>query len=138
MDNSYTLQRAELIREAARVPELEYIFRHDLTRDSAYNSILLRERREFHGRVGQAIEEIFVGRLEEQSYLLPHHFYQAGDTQKALIYSVMAGEMAENVYANDEAITHYTRAIEIAKPRDLGDMSDEILERIGRLRSNPG
>ena len=43
-----TLQRVELIREAARVPELEYIFRHELTREAAYSSILLRSRREFH------------------------------------------------------------------------------------------
>jgi len=49
-----TLQRAELIREAGRLPELEYIFRHDLTREAAYNSILLRERRDYHRRVGEA------------------------------------------------------------------------------------
>ena len=113
-----TLQRAELIRETARVPELEYIFRHDLTRDAAYNSILLRERREFHGRVGQAIEEIFDGRLEEQSHLLAYHFHQAGDTQRSLKYSVMAGDEAARLYANDEATTHYARAIELARQGD--------------------
>ncbi|PKB73334.1 MAG: hypothetical protein BZY75_02365 [SAR202 cluster bacterium Io17-Chloro-G7] len=113
-----TLQRAELIREAARVPELEYIFRHDLTRDAAYNSILLRERREFHGRVGQAIEEIFSGRLEEQSHLLAYHFNQAGDTRRALEYSVMAGDAAARLFANDEATTHFSRAIELARQGD--------------------
>ena len=113
-----TLQRAELIREASRIPELEYIFQHDLTREAAYNSILLRERREFHGRVGQAIEEIFNGRLEEQSHLLAYHFHQAGDTQRALRYSVMAGDAAANLYANDEATTHYSRAIELARQAD--------------------
>ena len=61
-----TLQRVELIRESDRVPELEYIFQHDLTREAAYNSILLRERREFHKRVGEAVEEMFSDRLEEQ------------------------------------------------------------------------
>ena len=119
-----TLQRAELIREAARVPELEYIFQHDLTREAAYNSILLRERREFHMRVGEAVEEIFNDRLEEQSHLLAHHFHQAGDVQRALHYSVMAADAAARLYANDEAITHYTRAIEIAKQ---GDSSNQQL-----------
>ena len=76
-----TLQRVELIRESSRAPELEYIIQHDLTRGAAYNSILLRERREFHKRVGEAGEEIFNDRLEEQSYLLAHHFHEAGETQ---------------------------------------------------------
>ena len=98
-----TLQRVELIRESTRVPELEYIFQHVLTRGAAYNSILLRERREFHKRVGEAGEEIFNDRLEEQSHLLAHHFYEAGETQRALKYSIIAGERALSTYAHDKA-----------------------------------
>ena len=98
-----TLQRVELIRESSRVPELEYIFQHDLTREAAYNSILLRERREFHKRVGEAVEEMFNDRLEEQSHLLAHHFYEAGETQRALKYSIIAGERALSTYAHEEA-----------------------------------
>ena len=108
-----TLQRTELIREAGRVPELEYIFRHDLTREAAYSSLLLRERRGFHRRVGEAVEELFDDRLEEQAHLLAHHFYQAGDDERALKYSVMAGDGAVRVYAHQEARSHYTRAIEL-------------------------
>jgi tetratricopeptide (TPR) repeat protein len=108
-----TLQRAELIREAGRVPELEYIFQHDLTREAAYNSIRLRERREFHRRVGEAVEETFDDRLEEQSHLMAHHFFQAGDTQRALKYSAMAGERALSTYANEEALAHFERALTV-------------------------
>ena len=108
-----TLQRAELIREARRVPELEYIFQHDLTREAAYNSILLRERREFHRRVGEAVEEMFNDRLEEQSHLLAHHFYQAGDNERAFRYCMMAGDEAARLYAHQEANSHYTVAIEL-------------------------
>tara|TARA_B100000749_G_scaffold164920_1_gene126783 strand:+ start:159 stop:407 length:249 start_codon:yes stop_codon:yes gene_type:complete len=82
---------------------LEYIFQHDLTREAAYNSILLRERREFHKRVGEAVEEMFNDRLEEQSHLLAHHFYEAGETQRALKYSIIAGERALSTYAHEEA-----------------------------------
>ncbi|MEE8465928.1 MAG: adenylate/guanylate cyclase domain-containing protein, partial [Dehalococcoidia bacterium] len=117
-----TLQRAELIREASRVPEVEYIFQHDLTREAAYNSILLRERREFHLLVGEAVENLFSNRLEENAHLLAHHFYQAGDHERAMRYSVMAGAESARLYANDEAITHYARAIEIAR---AGDSSNE-------------
>ncbi|MBC8280398.1 MAG: AAA family ATPase, partial [Chloroflexi bacterium] len=114
-----TLQRAQLIREEARVPELEYIFQHDLTREAAYNSILLRERREFHLRVGEAVEKLFGDRLEENAPLLAHHFYQAGNNEQAVKYSIMAGKESARLYANDEAITHYTHAIELAKDGNL-------------------
>ena len=119
-----TLQRAELIREAKRVPELEYVFQHDLTREAAYNSILFRERRDFHRRVGEAVEEMFNDRLEEHSHLLAHHFHQAGDNERAMKYSVLAGDVAARLYANDEAITQYTRAIELARK---GDSSNQQL-----------
>ena len=121
------LQRAELIREAGRVPELEYIFRHDLTREAAYSSILLRERREFHRRVGEAVEELFNDRLEEQPHLLAHHFYQAGDNQKAMKYSAMAGGVAARLYAHHEATTHYTRAIELARQVDTPERDQQDL-----------
>ena len=108
-----TLQRAELIRELGRVPELEYIFRHDLLREAAYSSILLRARRDFRRRVGEAVERLFGDRLEEQAYRLAHHFYEAGEHERALTYSVMAGRAAARLYAHQEANSHYTRAIEL-------------------------
>ena len=136
-----TLQRTELIREAGRVPELEYIFRHDLTREAAYNSILLRERREFHGRVGEAVEELFNDRLEEQSHLLAHHFYQATGYERALEYSMMAGAAAARLYAHQEAKAHYTRAIELVgrvaasreQPIDAYISCGRTLELIGEF-----
>jgi len=123
--NLNTLQRAELIREAARLPELEYMFQHDLTREAAYNSILLRERREFHLRVGEAVEQLFGDRLEENAHLLAHHFYQAGENERALKYSIIAGDESARLYANDEAITHYSRAIPIA--REIGSPNEQLI-----------
>ena len=137
-----TLQTAELIREAASVPEVEYIFRHDLTRDAAYNSILFRRRRQFHRRVGEAIEELFGGRLEEQAHRLAYHFYEAKDNDRALKYSTMAGDVAAGLYANDEAVTHYTRAIELA--REAGPQEAEqgelarLLESLGDVKRRLG
>ena len=110
-----TLQRVELIREAARVPELEYMFRHELTRDAAYNSILRRRRPELHRRVGEALETLFPDRLEEEAHRLAYHFYEAGDQERALKYSITAGDAAAHLYANTEAISHYARALELVK-----------------------
>jgi predicted ATPase/class 3 adenylate cyclase len=110
-----TLQRVELIYEAARLPELEYMFRHELTRDAAYKSILRRHRRQFHRRVGQALEALFPDRLEEESPRLAYHFYEAGDSERALKYHTMAADAAAGIYANAEAVVHYTHALEVAR-----------------------
>ena len=110
-----TLEHVELIYEAARVPELEYMFRHELTRDAAYKSILRRRRRQFHRRVGQALEALFPDRLEEEAPRLAYHFYEAGDSERALKYYTMAGDAAAAIYANAEAVVHYTHALEVAR-----------------------
>ncbi len=116
------LQRVELIREVARLPEVEYVFRHELTRDAAYKTILRRQRRQFHRQVGEALERLYPTRLEEFASRLAHHFDQAGDDEKALRYSRLAGDAAARLYANVEAIEHYSKAIQLARkqgaPRD--------------------
>ena len=110
-----TLQRVELIRETARVPDLEYVFRHELTRDAAYNSILRRRCRQLHRRVGEAIEELFTDRVEEQPSRLAHHFDEGRDFERALKYYTLAADAAARLYANVEANTQYARAIELAR-----------------------
>ena len=109
------LQRAELIREGARWPELEYMFRHELTRDAAYNSILRRQRRLYHRAVGETIENLFPDHLEEEAHRLAYHFEQAQDAPKALKYYRLAGDSAARLYANQEAVDHYRRAISFAR-----------------------
>ncbi len=73
------LQRMDLVREKTCLPELEYIFKHSLTQEAAYNSLLLERRREFHRRVGEALEKLFADRKEQFLGLLAHHFEAAGD-----------------------------------------------------------
>ncbi|MDH3944639.1 MAG: AAA family ATPase, partial [Anaerolineae bacterium] len=122
-----TLQRVELIREAARVPELEYIFRHELTRDAAYGTILRRQRRQFHLQVAETIEELFPDKLEEEAHRLGYHFAQARENERALRYYTLAAEAAARLYANREAADHYKEAIKFAQKvgisiEDLNDL----------------
>jgi predicted ATPase/class 3 adenylate cyclase len=117
-----TLQRVELIREEARIPELKYVFSHELTRDAAYQTILKRERREFHMKVGEAIETLFPDKLEEEAHLLAVHFRAAEDRERALKYFQLAGDAAARLHANAEAITHYTQAIELTEEDDVERM----------------
>ena len=68
------LQRLELIYEKSLLPELAYIFKHALIQEVAYNSLLLKKRREIHERIGQAIEELYPDRLEEFYEMLAYHY----------------------------------------------------------------
>jgi class 3 adenylate cyclase/tetratricopeptide (TPR) repeat protein len=112
------LQRMELVREASRMPELEYTFRHALAQEAAYRSILRKQRRTFHRQVADAIERLFPERLEEFAPLLAFHFHRAGD-QRGLKYAIMAGDAAFRLYALPEALEQYSLALEFAGSEDL-------------------
>jgi predicted ATPase len=114
-----TLERVDLVREAARTPELEYSFRHELTRDAAYGSILRRRRRELHQHVGEAMEALFADSLEANAHRLAQHFAEAGDSERAMKYHVMSAEAAAAISANTDAAKHYARAIEAAERLEL-------------------
>jgi len=108
------LQRMDLIQETTRLPELEYIFRHELIRDAAYQSILRRQRREYHRKVGAAIETIYPDKLAEEAHLLAYHFNAARDYPQALRYYQIAGDQSFKLFANQEASEYFRQAIEIA------------------------
>ena len=74
-----TLQREEMIRERTRIPELEYIFKHFLTREAAYEGILKRDRKAYHRRVAEAMERLFPDRSDEMLGLLAYHWERAED-----------------------------------------------------------
>ena len=126
------LEGLALIREAARTPEKEYRFRHALTRDAAYATILRRRRRQFHRRVAEAIEALFPDRLEEESHRLAEHFKEALVMDKAQHYYTMAGDQASRLFANMEAIEHYTKALELARESSPGDQLVRLYQRLGR------
>ncbi|MCO6450078.1 MAG: AAA family ATPase [Caldilineales bacterium] len=127
------LQRSELILEASRLPEVEFMFRHTLTQEAAYNTILRKRRREFHRRVGEAIEQLFSERLEEFYPVLAHHFSQAGDA-RALAYEIRAGDAAFSLYAIPEAVSYYQQAAEgLRKDANASpDSLRHVFLRLGR------
>jgi len=114
-----TLQREEMIRQRAGVPELEYIFKHHLTQEAAYNGLLKKERRVFHRQVAETLEQLLPDRIEEQVGLLAHHWEQAGETERALSYLRRAGEQAAAHFANAEAVDFFSRALDLTPEDDL-------------------
>jgi ABC-type oligopeptide transport system substrate-binding subunit/class 3 adenylate cyclase len=127
----FTLQQEEMVRERARLPELEYIFKHELTREAAYNGLLKKERRAFHRQVAEALERLFPEREEEQVGLLAHHWERAGDAEKATEYLLRAGDQARLAYAHEEAAGFYQRALVFLKDAGEHERAARTLMQLG-------
>jgi predicted ATPase len=126
------LQRVDLVNEVGRRPGIEYTFKHELARDAAYNTILLRRRRELHRQVGEAMETLFADMIEEVAHRLAQHFAAAGDSEKAYRYYVMAGDAAAAMSADAEATDHYAHALQAAETLQIPAAERARLERIAR------
>jgi class 3 adenylate cyclase/tetratricopeptide (TPR) repeat protein len=125
-----TLLQLDMIRESARVPEVEYIFRNPLTQEAVYETILLKHRREFHRRVGEAMEELYPDRLEGLYGLLAHHFSLAGQRDRAIKYYLQASRQSVTVFAYDEAVQNLRKALELIEAVDQPETHLEILEEL--------
>ena len=89
------LQGLEFIYEKHLFPELEYIFKHALNREVAYNSLLLKRRKEIHESIGKAIEEIYADRIDDFYEVLAHHFSKGNNLEKTYQYLKLSGEKAD-------------------------------------------
>jgi class 3 adenylate cyclase/tetratricopeptide (TPR) repeat protein len=123
-----TLVRMDMIREAARLPELEYAFRNPLTQEAVYRTILLKRRRAFHKKVGEAMEELYPERLEGLYGLLAHHFSLAGERAKACEYYRKAAQRAVSLYAYEDAIRNLEAALALVEPSASGETRLVLLE----------
>jgi class 3 adenylate cyclase/tetratricopeptide (TPR) repeat protein len=108
------LKGIELIYEKSLFPELAYMFKHALTHDVAYNSLLVQRRKDLHHLIGLAVEELYPDRLADQYEVLAHHFSKAEDWPRAFDYLVKAGEKAAQGFANREALALYQQALDVA------------------------
>jgi tetratricopeptide (TPR) repeat protein len=114
-----TLQREQMIREQARLPERQYAFKHYLTVEAAYGGILRRERRATHRRVAEALEQLYPERVEEQLGLLARHWEEGGERARAAGYLERAGAQAASQFANAEALVYLARALDLTDEGDL-------------------
>ncbi len=105
------LQAAEFLYEASLFPELEYTFRHALTHEVAYGSLLQERRRALHARIVEAIEQLYPERLTEQVERLANHAFLAEQWEKALGYLRQAGAKAAARSAHREAVVYFEQAL---------------------------
>ena len=106
------LQAAEFLYETRLFPDLEYTFKHALTHEVAYGSVLQERRRALHASVAEAIERLYPDRLAEQVELLAHHAFHGGLWEKAGSYLQKAGAKAADRSAHREAVSYFDHALE--------------------------
>jgi class 3 adenylate cyclase/tetratricopeptide (TPR) repeat protein len=105
------LQTAELLYEARLFPDLEYTFKHALTHEVAYGSVLQERRRALHATILETLERLHAGRLGEHAEVLAHHAERAAIADKAVRYLREAGTKAAARSASREAIDFLERAL---------------------------
>jgi len=109
------LQAAEFIYERPAFPDPEYTFKHALTQEAAYGSLLKERRGMLHERTGQAIEALNPQALEAHYEELAHHYGRSENTPKAVEYLRLAGEQAVARSAYGEATGRLRQALELLK-----------------------
>jgi len=94
------------------------MFKHALTQDVAYNSLLEKRRRELHCIIGQAMEELYGDRLAEHYEIIAYHYAKGEDWYKALEFNLKAAGKANHSFANREALAYFDQAFTIAEKLD--------------------
>src|SRR4030095_15613223 len=94
------------------IAEPIYVFKHALTQEVAYDSLLTTRRQVLHATAGHAMERLYDKGLAEHSEELAHHFSRGEVWEKAFGYLTKSGDKARQAFANQEAITFYTQALE--------------------------
>ena len=107
------LKDSELVFERGIYPQSTYIFKHALTQDAAYGSLLKSTCQKYHKKVAQALEERFPSTVETQPERLGYHYTEAGLLEQAIPYWQRAGDIDMKRSAHTAAIGHYTRGLEL-------------------------
>jgi predicted ATPase/class 3 adenylate cyclase/ribosomal protein L40E len=107
------LQEAEFVYEEPASEETAFIFKHALTRDVGYNSLLNEQRSSFHEKIAVTIEELYASRLEQHYSELAHHYGRGGNTKKAVQFLRLASQQALERSAHTEALAQLATALRL-------------------------
>jgi len=137
------LKRLEFLYERARGEVPVYIFKHVLTQDVTYDSLLTTRRQVLHAAAGHALERLSPDWLVERSEELARHYTEAGLTEQAVHYWQKAGQRAIERSANMEVISHLTKGLELLAtlpetPQRLQREVDMLIALGASLRATKG
>jgi len=115
------LKDSELLYERGIYPQTSYIFRHALSREVVYDSILGKKKKELHEEIGKGIEELCKDSLADQYGVLVEHFFVSENYAKAAEYSRLAGKKAEKAASFPDAIAHAKKRITCLEKLPMAD-----------------
>lgn len=128
------LSGMELTLQEKPEPELEYLFKHVITQEVAYESLAYATRQTLHEQIARYIEQSYKRDLRSYVNLLAYHYGRSQNTDKQRQYFRMAGDLAKAAYANDAAIHHYQRLVPLLPESEQA----EILRFLGDIRELTG
>ena len=106
---------AGLLYQRGQPPKSRYVFKHALIQDAAYESLLKTTRQQYHRQIAGALEMRREQAASSPPELLAHHYTEAGLIEEAVPYWQSAGEQAVQRSANVEAVSHFTRGLELLR-----------------------
>ena len=107
------LRASEFIYEQPVLADSEYIFKHALTQEVAYNSLLIERRKQLHEHAGHALESLFAEQLDDHLTQLAHHYSHSDNVEKAVEYLGRAGQQALQRSAHADAASSLNAAIDL-------------------------
>lgn len=126
------LQKQEFIEEVKAASQLQryFTFAHSLIQEIAYNSLLFKTRRSLHHKVGAAMEEMYLSKIDSKVEELAYHFQNSDDKEKAVFYLNKAGDKAQSLYAFKNAINYYWDSIKIL---ELTELAKEQMAQLSEI-----
>jgi tetratricopeptide (TPR) repeat protein len=109
------LVKAEILFQRGQPPQTTYWFKHALIQDAAYQSLLTKKQQQIHKTIATILEQRFAEKADEKPEKLAHHFTEAGLYEQGAVYWRKAGLRAQSHSANQEAISHLTRGLEVVE-----------------------
>jgi len=126
------LKARDFIIRQADGTDPTYTFRHVITSETIYRSILRQRRSVIHGQVAQAIERLYRDRLDEQVEALATHYARSHCQDRALYYLIRAGQKTARSFANTEALSYYEQALNLLEQVDSAPQQRlDVLEGMG-------
>ncbi len=139
----HALQIAEFVYEQPALPEAEYIFKHALTQEVAYNSVLIERRKLLHERIGAIIETLYEKQLADHADELAYHYERSANKEKEIDSQFYAGTVALERSGYAQAVAYLTNALRLLEnssrdPMAKEDCRFEILCNLGVSQSLNG
>jgi tetratricopeptide (TPR) repeat protein len=135
MSNLSALKDSELLYERGIYPQSTYIFKHALTHEVVYDSILSKRKKKLHEEIGNAIEELYKENIHEHCGVLSEHYISSGNYEKGAKYCRLAGKKAEKAASFTNAIEYTRKRIDCLEKLPP---EEDVPERIIDARSSLG